>query len=160
MEKKSQYILGIDPGFGRVGWGVIEKKGSTLIHVAHGCIETCKTKEFVERLEEVYIEVKKIVEKYHPICAGVEELFFVKNVTTGIKVGQARGVILLTLRQAKIVIHEFTPLQVKLSVVGHGKAEKTQVQKMVMMILGLRGKRMQDDAADALALAIACSSMK
>jgi crossover junction endodeoxyribonuclease RuvC len=156
--KKSQIIIGIDPGYGRVGWGVIQKQGSILRHIAHGCIETSPKKEFIERLEGIYTELNIIVQKYSPDISGVEELFFYKNVTTGIDVGQARGVILLTLRQAKLKVYEYTPLQVKQAVVGYGKAEKKQVQKMVQMILGMKTIPKQDDAADALAVAILASS--
>lgn len=151
-------ILGIDPGFGRVGFGVIEKHGADVKVLGYGCIETPKTREFVDRLDFVHKSLKKIIEKYNPDCSAVEDLFFYKNLKTAVKVGQARGVILLTLRQANIPIHEFTPLQIKQALTGYGRAEKAQIQYMVSKILGLNKKRFQDDAADALAVAIACAS--
>lgn len=147
-------ILGIDPGFGRTGWGVIERKDRAWVHVAHGCIETDLKAEFPDRLEALHAALKKVIKKFKPTHAAVEELFFYKNVTTAVNVGQARGVILLTLRQAKIPIIELTPLQVKQSVVGYGRAEKGQVQKMLMLHLRLKKRPTPDDAADALAVAL------
>lgn len=153
-----ELILGIDPGYGRVGWGVIEKQNGDWIHIAHGCIETGAKDPFIDRLSELYKELDKVIKKYQPICSGVEDLFFFKNAKTAMKVGQARGVILLTLFQAGIEIHEFTPLQVKQSVVGYGRAEKHQVEKMVQITLKLKERPKPDDAADALAIAITCGS--
>ncbi len=152
-------ILGIDPGFGRVGFGIIEKKGSEWLHVTHGLIETSPQKTFVERILEIHETLQKVIKKYEPTRAAIEELFFYKNVTTAIQVGQARGVILLTLVQANLPIDEFTPLEVKQSLTGYGRAEKGQIQKMVLMILKLKDKKLQDDAADALAIALTASQM-
>ncbi len=158
-------ILGVDPGFGRTGWGVIEKSGSRSTQggqdwrpVAFGCIETSAKKDFISRIDELNLELLKIIKKYKPTRSGVEDLFFAKNVKTAMKVGQARGVILLTLRQAGIPIDEFTPLQIKQALTGYGRAEKGQVQKMVQMILQIKKKITPDDAADALAVAITCAS--
>ncbi|MFA4830609.1 MAG: crossover junction endodeoxyribonuclease RuvC [Patescibacteria group bacterium] len=147
-------IIGIDPGFGRIGWGVIEKQNGDWIHVAHGCIETGAGEPFTDRLAELHRELNKIIKKYHPDRAAVEDLFFFKNVKTAMKVGQARGVILLTLSQAGMPIDEFTPLQVKQAMTGYGRAEKGQMQKMVKVILHLKCASLQDDAADALAAAL------
>lgn len=149
-------ILGIDPGFGRIGYGVIEKKGSDWVHVAHGCIETSPKKSFIERIHELHKQLQKLIKQYKPIRAAVEELFFYKNVTTGLQVGQARGVILLTLIQAGLDVDEFTPLQVKQTVTGYGRAEKQQIQKMIQLILQLPKGKLQDDAADALGVALTC----
>ncbi|MBT4120901.1 MAG: crossover junction endodeoxyribonuclease RuvC [Candidatus Magasanikbacteria bacterium] len=165
---ESQRILGIDPGFGRTGWGVIEKVGADSSRggqewqlVAYGCIETSAKKDFISRVDELHFELVKVIKKYKPTRSGVEDLFFAKNVTTAMKVGQARGVILLTLHQAEIPIDEFTPLQIKQALTGYGRAEKGQVQKMVEMILQIKKKIRPDDAADALAVAITCgASMK
>jgi len=151
-------ILGIDPGFGRVGWGVIEKRGAKLIPLAFGCIDTDPKKDFLDRLTDIHDSIKKIINDYKPDVAGVEELYFSRNVTTAIKVAQARGTILLTLHQGGVKIFEYNPLQVKQAVVGYGKAEKAQVQKMVQMILKLKNPVKQDDAADALAVAILTAS--
>ncbi len=151
-------ILGIDPGFGRTGWGIIEKVNGDWALVDYGCIETSAKDSFVERIDELNLELQKVIKKYKPTHAGVEDLFFAKNVTTAVKVGQARGVILLTLRQARIPIYEFTPLQVKQSITGYGRAEKGQVQRMIKMILNVKKSITPDDAADALAVALTCGS--
>jgi crossover junction endodeoxyribonuclease RuvC len=157
---KVERILGIDPGFGRVGFGVIEKRGSEWVHVVHGLIETSPKKTFVERILEIHQTLQKIIAKYEPTSAAVEELFFYKNVTTGIQVAQARGVILLTLMQAGLIVDEFTPLEVKQSLTGYGRAEKGQIQKMVLMVLRLKDKKIQDDAADALAIALTAGAIQ
>lgn len=155
---KTIRILGIDPGFGRVGYGIIEGYKNDWKHVVHGCIETSPKKSLVDRLDEVNGELKKIIDTYKPTCAAVEQLYFYNNVKTAIDVGQARGVILLTLRQANLPIVECTPLQVKQTITGYGKADKTQIQYMVSLMLKLPNKKFQDDAADALAVALACTS--
>jgi crossover junction endodeoxyribonuclease RuvC len=162
VSKKTERILGIDPGFGRTGFGVIEKtKNGEWKVVAYGCIETSTKDPYSSRIEELHEELKQIIKKYSPTHSAVEELFFCKNVTTAIKVGQARGVILLTLRQAKLPVAEFTPLQVKQSVTGYGKAGKAQVEKMIKIQFGLKKKIKPDDAADALAIALtAAGSLK
>lgn len=147
-------ILGIDPGFGRVGFGVIEGNKDIWEAVAYGCIETQSQASFVDRLETIHQELKKIIDTYTPDRAAVEELFFYTNVKTAIQVSQARGAILLTLRQANIPIDEFTPLEVKQALTSYGRAEKSQVQTMVQLLLHLGKEKMQDDAADALAVAL------
>ena len=155
---KQQRILGIDPGFGRIGFGVIEKKNGDWVHVAHGCIETSPKDDFIDRLDDLHKQLKKVIEEFSPNHSAVEELFFAKNVTTAIKVGQARGVILLTLRQAGLSVDEFTPLQIKQAITGYGRAEKRQIQKLICMQLGMKPQKMQDDAADALAVALTCGT--
>jgi len=148
-------ILGIDPGFGRVGWGIIEEnKKNEWCAVAYGCIETFSKKTFVDRLAEIHYDLDKVIKKYKPTRLAVEELFFAKNVTTGIQVAQARGVIILTGVENGLEIDEFTPLQVKQAITGYGRAEKAQMQKMVAVTLGIKGKIKSDDAADALAIAL------
>ncbi|MFA7654083.1 MAG: crossover junction endodeoxyribonuclease RuvC [Candidatus Magasanikbacteria bacterium] len=147
-------ILGIDPGFGRIGWGVIEKRGSNWHVVDFGCIETSAKLEFVERLAQLHREVVDLIKKYKPELMAVEELFFFKNVTTAIQVGQARGAILLAAVNNGVAVNEFTPLQIKQAMTGYGRAEKGQMQKMVAMLLGIKGKIKSDDAADALAVAL------
>ena len=161
MTKDKKRILGIDPGFGRIGFGIIDGRGRDWKAVGYGCIETSTKDSFIKRLEELHIILKKILKKYNPDLAAVEDLFFYKNVTTAIKVGQARGAILLTLRQARIAVEEFTPLQIKQAVTGYGRAEKSQIQKMVQVQLSMKEKPRSDDAADALAVALTCAySMK
>ncbi len=158
VRSQSIRVLGIDPGFGRVGFGVVEYNQGKITYVAHGLIETSPKKKFVDRLVYIHDHIQKIVRQYGPVLAGVEELFFAKNVTTAIQVGQARGVILLTLTQENVQVEESTPLQVKQALTGYGRAEKEQVQKMVSMVLSMPKGKIQDDAADALAIAITCAS--
>lgn len=152
-------ILGIDPGFGRMGWGVIEKTKSGWSLVSAGCVETSPKKPFLERLQQLRNDLNQVIVKYKPDRAGVEQLFFAKNVKTAMDVGQARGVILVTLFDAKIPVFEATPLQVKQTVVGYGRADKRQIQVMVALQLGLKNKTMQDDMADALAIALTTGCM-
>lgn len=148
-------ILGIDPGFGRVGWGVVEQaKGREWQHVANGCIETKAGTEFIDRLAAIHDQVGQLIKKYNPSRVAVEEIFYFKNAKTVIEVAQARGVIILTAVEAGLPVDEFTPLQVKQAMTGYGRAEKGQMQKIVAMILGLKEKIKSDDAADALAIAM------
>lgn len=147
-------VFGIDPGFGRIGWGIIEGQKDMWKHIAHGCIETSPKKTFVERLQDVQGGIRKIVDIYKPHHAGVEDLFFAKNVTTGMQVAHARGVILVALADAGIPLLEPTPVQVKQAITGYGKADKRQVQDMVHILLQLKGGDRQDDAMDALAVAL------
>lgn len=147
-------ILGIDPGTAICGFGVIDVQGSRLVPVTYGAITTSPDYTDAERLEILYRELNKIIEENNPDKVGVEELFFNKNVTTAITVGQARGVILLAAQMHKKPIYEYTPLQIKQAVTGYGKATKEQVIYMTMNILGIREKIKPDDTADALAVAI------
>ena len=149
-------ILGIDPGFGRMGWGVIAQDGSDWRYIAHGCVETNTKNSFIERVQELHNELKAVIEKYEPSHSAVEDLFFAKNAKTAMKVGQARGVILLTLIEAGLGIDEYTPAEIKQAVTGYGNADKEQVQKMLQMRLQLKEYPKQDDAADALAVAFSC----
>ncbi len=158
---KKVRVLGVDPGFGRIGFAVVEKNNNDLNLISCGCIETPSKSNFLKRLDFLNKSLKKIIIKYQPDISAVEELFFYKNLKTAIQVGQARGVILLTLQQANLKILEFTPLQVKQSLTGYGRAEKQQIQYMVSLILKLGQKRLQDDAADAIAVALtAINSLK
>lgn len=151
-------ILGIDPGFARTGWGVVEYNRGQLKLVDYGCIETKKGEDFSDRLNFLYDEIVKKIKKFKPDVIAVEELFFYKNITTAIKVSHARGVILLSAKKARVPVREFTPLQVKQAISGYGKADKMQVQKMVRALLNLREIPKPDDAADALAVAICAAS--
>ncbi|PKL72429.1 crossover junction endodeoxyribonuclease RuvC [Candidatus Kuenenbacteria bacterium HGW-Kuenenbacteria-1] len=154
-------ILGIDPGLAITGYGIInEDKKLEIKLITYGCINTNSKLSTIERLEKIHLELKKIVKKYKPDKIAVEELFFAKNVKTALKVGEARGVILLTIRQKKVPFFEFTPLQVKQAVASYGRASKQQVQKMVKAILNLEKVPKSDDAADALAIAITCAQTK
>jgi crossover junction endodeoxyribonuclease RuvC len=151
-------ILGIDPGTGRMGYGVIDVVGSKIKNIDYGCITTSSKMAMPDRLASIYKQVTEIIEKYQPDRVGVEKLFFAQNVTTAMSVGEARGVAVLAIAQAKVPFFEFTPLQVKQAVTGYGRAEKGQIQKMVQAILGLKELPKPDDAADALAIAITCST--
>jgi crossover junction endodeoxyribonuclease RuvC len=147
-------ILGIDPGLAIVGWGVVEYKGTKFRTVDYGAITTPKEMNTQQRLKRIYDELADIIRKYRPEQVAIEELFFNTNTTTGIRVSEARGVILLICEQAHMGIYEYTPLQVKQAVVGYGRADKKQVITMVTMLLGLSEPPKPDDTADALAIAI------
>jgi crossover junction endodeoxyribonuclease RuvC len=147
-------ILGIDPGIGRCGWGVLEARGQKLEVKGFGCIETSPKKEIPERLKEIYAEISKLIKAYKPDALAIEELFFNTNAKTAFVVGQARGVILLVAAQNNLEIAIYTPLQVKMSLTGYGRAEKPQVGKMVKTLLNLKEIPRLDDTADALAIAI------
>ncbi len=147
-------ILGIDPGFAIVGWGIIDKVGSSFVPVSCGAIRTPARTDMNMRLSMIYDDMKEIIEKYHPDEMAIEELFFNTNITTGIAVAQARGVILLSAYRHGLKISEYTPLQVKQAVVGYGKAEKQQVIAMVTSLLRLPKPPKPDDTADALAIAM------
>ncbi len=147
-------IVGIDPGTARIGWGLIEGTKQHYQLVRYGCIETDKTKQAYHRLQEIYQEVLGLLQTERPDQVVVEQLFFARNVTTAIGVGQARGVILLAAAQANLPVFEYTPMQVKQAVTGHGRAEKMQVQLMIKTLLKLKEIPKPDDAADALAIAL------
>ncbi len=153
-------ILGIDPGTATTGYALIKKQKNNSFEILDfGVIETKKTLTDSARLSELQKDLKKIIQKYKPTVAGVEKLFFEKNVTTAMTVSQARGVVLLTLEQNKVALHEFTPLQVKSIICGYGKAEKKQVQLMVQKTFNLKSLPKPDDAADALGIAL-CAGFK
>ncbi|NLW41245.1 MAG: crossover junction endodeoxyribonuclease RuvC [Tissierellia bacterium] len=151
-------ILGIDPGLATVGYGVIEYKGNRYKTIDYGTIRTDSKTIFPERLKIIYDELSNIIDRYNPVDLAVEELFFNKNVKTAIQVGQARGVEILAAIHKGLEVYEYTPLQVKQAVVGYGRAEKSQVQEMVKILLNLKEIPKPDDAADALAVAICHSS--
>ena len=131
-------ILGIDPGLAIVGWGVVEYSGSRFRTLGYGAIETPAGMETEQRLSLIYDGIKNLIDTYHPEQMAVEELFFNTNQTTGIRVAEARGVIIMCAYRLGVRIFEYTPLQVKQSVVGYGRAEKKQVISMVTMFLGLK----------------------
>lgn len=147
-------ILGIDPGIGRTGWGVIEPQGSTFIAHGFGCIETLPNDELPRRLFALYDEIINIIDEYRPDELSIEDLFFNTNAKTALVVGQARGVVLLAAAQKHMHIAVYTPLQVKMALTGYGRAEKNQVGVMVKTLLGLSAIPKPDDTADALAIAL------
>lgn len=147
-------ILGIDPGYGIIGYGLVKYDGRRFTPVQFGAIRTQIGAPMPDRLCELYNDLNTLLQTFHPEEAAVEELFFNQNITTGIQVAQARGVILLALAQKGLKPVSYAPSQVKMSVVGYGKAEKHQVTEMTRTLLGLDKVPRPDDAADALALAI------
>ncbi|NLI93610.1 MAG: crossover junction endodeoxyribonuclease RuvC [Peptococcaceae bacterium] len=147
-------ILGIDPGTAIMGYGLIEKKGQHLTPVAFSCWRTPSDLPMPQRLLHLYHCLEELILKYSPDVMAVEELFFNRNTTTALSVGQARGVVLLSGARNNIEIYEYTPLQVKQAVVGYGKADKKQIQYMVRALLALKENPKPDDTADALAVAI------
>lgn len=147
-------ILGIDPGYAIVGYGVVEFKDSRFRTIDYGAITTPAGMPTVERLDLIYRGLNQLFDIYKIDEVGIEELFFNKNVKTAIKVAQARGVILLACEHNDIPVYEYTPLQVKQGVCGYGRADKAQVQRMVKSFLNLKEVPKPDDVADALAVAI------
>lgn len=147
-------ILGVDPGFGRTGIGVVDLSGNEATHVWHEVIDTAKDSAFAERLQAVRNDLQEIVRRFEPHVAGVESLFFQTNVRTAMKVGMARGVLLLALADAGVPIVELTPNQVKQGIAGYGSADKLQVRDMVKRLLRMDRMPKIDDASDALAIAI------
>lgn len=147
-------ILGIDPGYAIVGWGVIEYNANRFSVLDYGAVTTEAKTPFNDRLKMVYDGIDSIMKRYSPEALSIEKLFYNTNAKTVIDVAQARGVINLAAVQNEIPIFEYTPLQVKQSVVGYGRAEKKQVQEMTRVILKLEKIPKPDDTADALAMAI------
>ena len=147
-------ILGIDPGYGRLGWGLVEMRGNHFAAVAYDCIETQKDLPHTDRLKVIYSELMDIIDQYRPDAYSVEKLYFNTNVTTGIKVAEARGVALLAAANSGIKVFEYTPLQIKSALTGYGQAEKIQVEQQVKRILNLEKAPKLDDTSDALAAAI------
>ncbi len=147
-------ILGIDPGLATIGFGFVVKNGDKYRALEYGAITTAPKQIIENRLNEIYDQMVEIITRHKPDCVAIEELFFNNNTTTAIDVAMARGVILLAARKCGVDIYEYTPLEVKSSVVGYGRADKQQVQYMVRLMLGLKETPKPDDTADALALAL------
>jgi crossover junction endodeoxyribonuclease RuvC len=147
-------VIGIDPGTARTGYGLVRETEGGLAAVAYGVIETAAGAPPYQRLQTIYRDLRDLLAEHRPISGAVEKLFFARNVTTALAVGQARGVALLALADAGVGIAEYTPLEVKQAVAGYGRADKQQMQAMVRMLLGLDEIPRPDDAADALAVAI------
>jgi crossover junction endodeoxyribonuclease RuvC len=147
-------ILGVDPGYAILGWGVIEYRASRHRLVDCGAVETSKDLGSPERLKQIYSGLASIIGKYGPDVCAIEELFFNSNQKTAIKVGEARGAAVLACANAGLPVYEYTPLQIKQALTGYGRADKHQIQEMVRQILGLERAPRPDDAADAVAAAI------
>lgn len=152
-------IIGIDPGTGILGFGVVDVIKGKARMVTAGVITTPAHTPIDERLEEIFDGLTDIIAETKPDVMSIEQLFFARNVTTAISVAQARGVAMLTGRRAKLPIAEYTPMQIKQTLTGYGKADKKQVQEMVRLHLGLKDMPKPDDCADALAAAITHSMM-
>jgi len=158
-------IIGIDPGIARLGYAFIEtkKKRGKLKTIDYGCITTKPSLTNGERLRILNNELNKLIKKHKPKVLAVENLYFFKNLKTAMPVSQAKGVVLLTAAKKKIPVYEFTPLQLKMAITGYGRAEKKQVQEMIKILLNFKktpkfaNKKLGDDAADALGVAICCA---
>ncbi|MDD4200005.1 MAG: crossover junction endodeoxyribonuclease RuvC [Eubacteriales bacterium] len=147
-------ILGIDPGYAILGWGIIEQTGNRFRVIEYGSITTAKDMLMSERLEILYDELREIIRENNPDVASIEKLFFNTNTTTAINVSQARGVAILACIKGGLDVKEYTPLQIKQALVGYGRADKKQIQFMVKTMLNLKEVPKPDDTADALAAAI------
>lgn len=154
MGSEPRRALGIDPGTARLGYAVVESRSGALALLACGCITTSPSMSMPDRLKRIYEEAQAVIQTHAPREMAVEELFFAKNVTTAVAVGQARGVALLVAAQNGIPISEYKPMQVKQAVHGYGLATKAQVGEMVRVLLRLDAVPTPDDAADAAAIAI------
>ena len=147
-------VLGVDPGSIKSGYGILDQREAELIVLEYGVIRTTSDLPFAQRLLQISVRLQALISQFQPQVLAVEDLFFAKNVKSALKLGHARGVILLTAAQAGLEIAEYTPLEVKQAVVGYGRADKVQVQQMVKVLLHLKEIPTPDDAADALAIAI------
>jgi crossover junction endodeoxyribonuclease RuvC len=147
-------IMGLDPGFARVGWAIIQPIGSTIKPLDFGCIETHKDTLPEVRLKEVYDATLKLIKTHKPDCVAIEDLFFSNNAKTAIGVGQSRGVLMLAAATAKIPVVSYTPSAMKRAITGDGKADKKQVERMIMLTLKLKVAPQLDDTADAIAIAM------
>ena len=147
-------ILGIDPGYAIIGYGVLEYKNNKFRVIDYGAITTDASMDMFDRFKLIYDEMNVIIEQYRPEFLAIEELFFNSNQKTAINVAQARGILLLSALNHNVRIFEYTPLQVKQAVAGYGRADKHQMQEMTKLLLGLQKIPRPDDAADALAIAL------
>jgi crossover junction endodeoxyribonuclease RuvC len=157
MPNSNLTVIGIDPGIGRVGYGVVRSQGQKLTLIACGVIETSKRLPVGQRLTQIRNELATLVSTHHPHRISLEKLYFSKNVTTAMTVGEARGVIQLVAADAHIPVMEYAPSHVKQAITGYGNADKRQVQRMVQVLFKLKTPPRSDDAADAVAIAI-CGS--
>ena len=147
-------VIGIDPGTATTGYGIIELKEGNMICLDYGIIKTDKSLSSSFRLDILNKEISNMIKKYNPDALSIEKVYFLKNLKTAFPVSEAKGVIIMTASRENIPVHEFTPPQIKLAVTGYGKADKSQVQKMIRLTLNLEEIPQPDDAADALGAAI------
>lgn len=155
--RKKFIVLGIDPGNVRAGYGIIQKEGEKLKYITSGILNIRNSKNIGEQLFNLETDLKKIIKKYQPTIAGIEELFFYKNIKTALKVSEARGIIYKTLYENKIKIKELKPQQIKFSLTANGRASKKEIAKMVSLFLNINTNNFIDDETDALATAILAS---
>jgi crossover junction endodeoxyribonuclease RuvC len=160
LSEKKVRILGVDPGLAHTGYGIIDYSLSRLFHVAHGVISTPPEMETGRRLLCIYARLAALIEEYAPAEAGIENLYFAKNITSALPVAQARGVAFLLFAQKSLTVGDYSPTVIKRAIVGSGRADKTQVQELVKLLLGLKELPRPDDAADALAAAICHAHMR
>lgn len=147
-------VLGIDPGYARMGWGVVETAGGKARLIAYGCLETHAGEPMPDRLRQLQAGLRAVVKQYQPDDVAFEELFFARNVTTALMVGAARGVAIIAASEHTENLYEYTPMQIKQAMTGYGKADKQQIQQMVKLLLHLDDVPKPDDAADAVACAL------
>lgn len=147
-------VLGIDPGYALMGWGVVEAEGSRMKLINYGCIETKSGRPMQDRLRTLQLGVRDLLQIYKPDDVAFEELFFARNVTTALMVGAARGAAIIAAAEYTENLYEYTPMQIKQAVTGYGKADKKQIQQMVKLLLKMNELPRPDDAADAIACAI------
>lgn len=153
MKKKSKRVIGFDPGYGRLGFGLLDIEHGNAMYVTCGVLTTPAGRPTGERLHEIARDVRMLFEKYQPTEMVIESLFFAKNTTTALQVAEVRGVLLLLAQEKEIPAREVKPVEVKLALTGYGKADKKQMQEMIKTVLGLKKIPQPDDAADALAIA-------
>ena len=146
--------LGIDPGLAHTGWGIVERDGSRYRCLAYGCVSTSPDMELSRRLKKIRDQIAAVIDRYGPTCVGIETVWFGQNITAAFATGQARGAALVACADAALNVGEYTPKNIKGTVVGTGDAEKQQVQYMMKQLLGLESEPKPDHAADALAAAI------
>lgn len=154
MAARDRIILGIDPGLANTGWGIVSQRGAKMSCVAYGCVSTTPEIELSQRLRKIHEQIGAVIERFNPVCVGIETVWFGQNITAAFATGQARGAALVACAESNLAVGEFTPRQIKLAVVGTGTAEKDQVQYMVKQLLSLDAVPSPDHAADALAAAI------
>jgi crossover junction endodeoxyribonuclease RuvC len=152
-------VLGIDPGTAALGYGVVERSGSTLRAIDHGCVVTTPDAPLSERLLTIYDRIRDLIAAHAPAVVAVERVYFSRNAQTAIAVGHARGVVLLAAAEAGLPVREATPNEVKSAVAGYGAADKEQVSRMVQLVLGMNARPTPDDAADALAIAVCIANV-
>jgi len=147
-------ILGIDPGFDRLGWAVAKRQGEQWSAVELGCIETNRQQSTTQRYQQLETDLQAVINKYQPTQTAVETLFFANNVTTAMRVSETRGIIIALLMRNQLLISQYNPMKIKEAVTGDGKADKKAVEKMVRIEFGLTDKKVLDDAIDALAVVL------